>query len=110
MANSGRTRLSKNDMVSIIASKTEIKKTDVDSVLTCFFSTVIAELSKDHTVTINGFGRFENANYKSREVTSPFTGKTTALNDRVIPRFKAAKGMKERVKKKVSNMNTGRST
>ena len=56
--------INKSDIVTIISNKTSIKKNDVDRILSCFFETVINELSRGHYVKITGFGVFENAIYK----------------------------------------------
>lgn len=97
-------RMTKGDLITIIANKADIPKATVEKVLETFCATVITELSKGHTVTLTGFGKFENANYKPREVKSPLTGKTTTLEERVIPTFKPAKAVKEKVNRKISIM------
>ena len=42
----------KADMIAIVANKTDLKKEDVDRVITCFLNAVIAELSKDHLLAL----------------------------------------------------------
>ena len=92
----------KADMIAIVANKTDLKKEDVDRVITCFLNAVIAELSKDQRVKLTGFGSFENVHYKGRTLSSPITGSTKELSGRAIPKFKPTKAVKEKVNEKVS--------
>lgn len=100
-AGNGMTRA---DMVTIIANKTDLDKRSVERVIDCFLNTIVAELSKNHKVRLSGFGTFENAAYKPRQLKSPITGTVTTLEERVIPKFKPAKDVKDRVKRKVAKL------
>ena len=73
------------DMVAIIANKTGLDKDVVDKTMLCFIDTVIDELSKDNKIKLNGFGSFENTHMKSRTVSSPLTGRTMEISERVLP-------------------------
>lgn len=95
--------INKSDVVTIISNKTSIKKNDVDRILSCFFETVTSELSRGHYVKITGFGVFENAVYKQRKFYSPLKKDVLELPDKVVPKFRASKAVKEKVKKKMSN-------
>ena len=94
------TGVNRTDIITIVANKTDIKKADVDRVLTCFFDTIVRELEKDHYVKLTGFGVFENSIFKGRELSSPLTKETVQLDYRVIPRFRPSKAVKERINKK----------
>ena len=96
--------MTRADMVTIIANKTDIDKRSVEKVIDCFLNTIVAELSRDHKVRLSGFGTFENAVYKPRQLKSPITGTVTSLEGRVIPKFKPAKDVRDKVKKKVARL------
>ena len=95
--------ITKDDMIAIVANKTSIDKGDVEKVLNCLFNTIIAELSNNRTVRFIHFGTFVNTKYKSRQLQSPLTGDSVEIKERIYPKFKPAKEVKDRVNDKVSS-------
>lgn len=94
--------MTRGDMVTIVANKTGLEKMSVEKVLDCFLNTIIAELSRDRSVKLSGFGTFENASYKPRKLSSPLTGETISLDERVIPKFKPSPSVRDKINKKVA--------
>lgn len=95
--------MTRADMVAIVSSKTGIEKTSVERVIDCFLDAIVEELSRGRSVRLSGFGNFENNLYKPRKLKSAFTGQTVALKQRVIPKYKPAKKVRDYVDKKVSS-------
>lgn len=96
--------VNKADLVTLIANKTGVRKMDVERCLDAFISITIAELSKNHDVRLSGFGLFHNVAFKPRKVNSNISGDPEGnyIDGKIIPRFKAAPGMREKVNRKVS--------
>lgn len=96
--------VTKADMVTLIANRTGVRKYDVERCLDAFIAITIAELSKNHDVRLTGFGLFHNVPFKARRVNANISGDPEEgiyVDSKVIPRFKASPGMKEKVNKKV---------
>ena len=59
---------------------------------------IAVELDAGRSVTIPGFGTFDTARRKAREGRNPQTGQTIKIAATTVPKFKAGKGLRERVK------------
>lgn len=104
MAKNTTSGMTRADMVAIIANRTGVDKTTINTTLDSFLDIIVEELSKGRCVKLTGFGTFENTTYKPRKLDSPLTKDTIKLEERVIPKFKPAKKVRDYVSKKVINM------
>lgn len=96
--------VNKADLVTLISNRTGVRKLDVERCMDAFIAITIAELSKNHDVRLTGFGLFHNVPFKARKVNSNIIkkpGEDNYVDSKVIPRFKASPGMREKVNKKV---------
>ena len=89
--------MNKNELVTSMAEKTAMKKTEVEKVLKAFTDTVAAELKKGEKVQLVGFGTFEVAERPAREGRNPRTGETMKIAASKAPKFKAGKALKDMV-------------
>ena len=89
--------MNKNELVSAMAEKTGMKKTEVEKVLKAFTDTVAAELKKGEKIQLVGFGTFEVAERPAREGRNPRTGETMKIAASKAPKFKAGKALKDMV-------------
>ena len=91
--------MNKNELVTSMAEKTGMKKTEVEKVLKAFTDTVAAELKKGEKIQLVGFGTFEVAERPAREGRNPRTGETMKIAASKAPKFKAGKALKDAVNK-----------
>lgn len=89
--------MNKNELVTALAEKTGMKKTEVEKVLKAFTDTVAEELKKGEKIQLVGFGTFETAERPAREGRNPRTGETMKIAASKAPKFKAGKGLKDAV-------------
>ncbi|MBE5943653.1 MAG: HU family DNA-binding protein [Lachnospiraceae bacterium] len=89
--------MNKNELVTSMAEKTGMKKTEVEKVLKAFTDTVAAELKKGEKIQLVGFGTFEVSERPAREGRNPRTGETMKIAASKAPKFKAGKALKDSV-------------
>ena len=89
--------MNKNELVTSMAEKTGMKKTEVEKVLKAFTDTVAEELKKGEKIQLVGFGTFEVSERGAREGRNPRTGETMKIAASKAPKFKAGKALKDSV-------------
>ena len=90
-------KMNKNELVSSIADKAGIKKTDAEKALKAFIEAVTEELKNGEKVQLVGFGTFETAERPAREGRNPRTGETMKIAASKSPKFKAGKALKDAI-------------
>jgi DNA-binding protein HU-beta len=90
-------KMNKNELVSSIADKAGIKKTDAEKALKAFIEVVTDELKAGEKVQLVGFGTFETAERPAREGRNPRTGETMKIEASKSPKFKAGKALKDAI-------------
>ena len=91
--------MTKADIVSEIAKKTGVEKTQIQTIVEAFMDEVKGSLEKEENVYLRGFGSFiikTRAEKKARNITRNVSVVVPAHN---IPAFKPAPGFKEVVSK-----------
>ena len=91
--------MNKNELVTSMAEKTGMKKTEVEKVLKAFTDTVAAELKKGEKIQLVGFGTFEVTERAAREGRNPQTGEPMPIAACKAPKFKPGKALKDEVNK-----------
>lgn len=93
--------MNKAELIAAIAAEAEVSKKDADKVLKALTAAIKAELQKkDGKVQIPEIGTFKVAERKAREVRNPRTGETMKAKACKVPKFTAAKALKEAVNTK----------
>ena len=91
--------MNKSELVSAIATKTNMTKNQVENYLDVTLSIIQKTVSKGEEVKIVGFGSFSRAMRKAKTARNPKTGATVKLPNTNVPRFKPGKEFKDSVKK-----------
>lgn len=89
----------KADLIDAIAAETKFSKKDTDIFIRAFIENVSKALEEGDNVQLMGFGTFEVGERAAREGRNPKTGETVKIPTSKIPKFKAGKALKDRVKK-----------
>lgn len=91
--------MTKAELVSAIAGKTELTKKDSEKALAAVLESITDALKKGDKVSLVGFGTFEVRSRAAREGINPQTKKKIKIAATKVPAFKAGKALKETVAK-----------
>ena len=89
--------MNRKELVTEIASRSQLTQKDVDKVLANFFDIVGDTLAKQEKVQLVGFGSFEVRERQARMGKNPKTGEIVEIPAGKAPSFKAGKQLKEKV-------------
>jgi len=84
--------------VAKIAERTGLTKTNAENALEAFLEEVQDVLARSGKISLVGFGTFEVAERKARKGRNPKSGENIEIPATRVPRFKAGKGLKDKVK------------
>ena len=90
--------MNKEQLVESIAKRSKLTKKSVQACLDGFIGSVTQALSKGEKLTLVGFGTFQVRERKSRTGRNPRTGESIQVPAMRVPKFRAAKALKEAVK------------
>ena len=89
--------MTKKELIKSVANATENTQTSTEATLNAALETITTALAKGDSVDLFGFGKFVPALQKGKSGTVPGTTKTYTTSDKMVPKFKAAKSLKDRV-------------
>lgn len=90
--------MTKADLIEKVAKDTKVSKAEAARMLNSVFDNVTSALSRGDSVTLVGFGTFSVSRRAARKGRNPQTGAVINIAASKVPRFKAGKSLKERVK------------
>ena len=91
--------MNKKDLVAAIAEEAELSKEKADQIVDSVFMHIEKSLKKEEEVRIPGFGTFKVSHRAARDGLNPQTKQKIHLPATTVPRFTAAKNLKEAVAK-----------
>ncbi|MEA1947965.1 MAG: HU family DNA-binding protein [Thermodesulfobacteriota bacterium] len=89
--------MNKGDIVNEVSKVLKTKK-DAQTAVDCVLSSITKALGKGGSVSLIGFGTFKVAERKARKGRNPQTGEEIYIAASKVPKFVAAKALKEAVK------------
>ncbi|MEG0615184.1 MAG: HU family DNA-binding protein [Oscillospiraceae bacterium] len=89
--------MTKTDLITAIAEKTEFSKKDAEKALTAVVGSITDALVTGDKVQIVGFGTFEIRDRKAKECINPQTKEKMMTQAKKVPAFKAGKALKDAV-------------
>ena len=90
--------MNKAGLVEAVHAVLGSTKVQAEEVVDTVFNTIVKTLSKGDEVAIAGLGKFVVKNRKARETRNPKTGETVKVPATKVPKFSAAKALKDAVK------------
>jgi DNA-binding protein HU-beta len=90
-------RMTQTAIVSTLADKTGLKKSEVKSVFDALNDLATSEVKKNGEFTIPGFGKLKKTNRKAREGRNPATGAIIKIPAKTTVKFSVGKAMKDSV-------------
>ncbi len=91
--------MNKNDLVTVVAGKTGLSKTDSASAVDSVLDAITDALTAGDDVRLVGFGTFSITNRRATQGRNPRTGEPIQIPASKQPKFKAGKGLKDSVNK-----------
>ncbi len=92
------THMNKAGLVEVVHSVLGSTKVQAEEVVEAVFGAITKSLSKGDEVAIAGIGKFSVKVRKAREARNPKTGETVKVPATKVPKFSAAKALKDAVK------------
>ena len=90
--------MTKAELVAAIAKEAGIVKSKAEKAIDGFVSAVSSALSRGDKITFIGLGTFSVGERAAREGRNPRTGKKIKIPAKKVVKFKAGKGLSEKVK------------
>ena len=90
--------MNKASIIDAVHEKLGGTKTSAEEVVDMVFDSIVNSLKKEEEVSIAGFGIFSVKNRAARQARNPRTGEMVNVAATKVPKFRAAKGLKDSVK------------
>lgn len=90
--------MNKASLIEDVMSKTGGSKADSERIVDGIFGGITEELSAGQEVSIAGFGIFSAKDRAARQARNPRTGELVQVAATRVPKFRAAKALKDAVK------------
>lgn len=90
--------MNKAGLVEVVNATLGTTKVQAEAVVDTMIETIIKTLSKGDEVAIAGLGKFVVKQRKARDARNPKTGETVKVPATKVPKFSAAKALKDAVK------------
>ena len=91
--------MTKAELLDVLANKTSLSKTHIDSVLYALSWAIQNEVADGGEVTLPNIGKFVRVEKAARTGRNPKTGESIEIAARKAPTFKPAKAFKDIVNK-----------
>jgi DNA-binding protein HU-beta len=88
----------KSELISKLAKKLKLSEFQAKTLLHDVVEMIISGCIEDGVVVIRGFGTFKKCKRKARVGTNPGTGERVKYPESKMVTFKAAKGLKSRLR------------
>jgi DNA-binding protein HU-beta len=89
--------VNKSELIDAVAEATGLKKTESATAIDAVFGALVDALAKGEEVRLAGFGTFLVGVRKATEGRNPQTGAKISIAEARVPKFRAAKALKEAV-------------
>lgn len=99
--------MTKAEVISEIADKTGIDKTDVSNTVEAFFSVIKDSMAEGENVYVRGFGSFINKKRAKKVARNISKNTAIIIDEHYVPAFKPSKMFVDKIKtsKKVKSKN-----
>jgi DNA-binding protein HU-beta len=89
--------MNKQALVEWVHTKIGGTKVQAEEIVDGLFETIVSTLKKGEEVSIAGFGIFSVKSRAARMARNPKTGEQVKVAAKRVPKFRAAKGLKDAV-------------
>lgn len=89
--------MNKTELIDAVAKTSGLSVKDATKAVNGLTTIIADELAEGNKVQLVGFGTFETVDKAAREGRNPKTGEKITIPASIVPKFKAGKGLKDRV-------------
>lgn len=89
--------MNKTELAAVVADKADISKEKANEVITAMTDEITAAMARDDTVSLIGFGSFNQRQRSARKGKNPQTGAVIDIPASKSVGFKAGKSLKDTV-------------
>ncbi len=93
-----RKKMNKSALADVVQGVTQGTKVQAEQVVDALISAIVSTLKKGDEVSIAGLGIFSVKDRAAREARNPRTGEMVKVPATTVPKFRAAKALKDAVK------------
>lgn len=90
--------MNKKDLADAVAGKIDCSKADAERAVEQVIDSIVSALKKGDEVSIAGLGIFSAKMRAARTARNPRTGESIQVPAMRVPKFRAAKGLKDAVR------------
>lgn len=90
--------MNKKDLAEAVAAKIDCSKADAERAVETIIDSIVSTLKKGDEVSIAGLGIFSAKMRAARTARNPRTGEAIQVPAMRVPKFRAAKGLKDAVR------------
>jgi DNA-binding protein HU-beta len=90
--------MNKTELITKVAKEADVSKPAANKALNAVIDGITESLRKGHKVTLVGFGTFLTSKRKARTGRNPRTKQPINIPAKKVVRFKAGKGLRDKVK------------
>jgi DNA-binding protein HU-beta len=90
--------MNKQGIVEAVNGILNTTKVQAEQIVDKVFDSIVASLKKGEEVSVAGLGIFSVKQRAARDARNPRTGETVKVAAMKVPKFRAAKGLKDAVK------------
>ncbi|GAB0119266.1 integration host factor subunit beta [Acidisoma sp. 7E03] len=92
--------MTKSELIAALAeANPHLTARDVETIVATIFDQISQALARNERVELRGFGAFTVKQRVARTGRNPRTGEAVAVDEKVVPFFKAGKELRNRVNK-----------
>ncbi|PCH46433.1 MAG: DNA-binding protein HU [Hyphomicrobiales bacterium] len=89
--------MNKNELIAEVASRTDLTKEQAGAALEGILDTITDALKNKDDVRLLGFGNFTATRREAKMGRNPQTGAPVEIKAANVPKFKAGKGLKDKL-------------
>lgn len=89
--------MNKSELIDRVADRTSHSKTKTQTVIDSFLDEIAGAIARGEDVTLTGFGTFSRKIRKAKDGTNPITHEPLHTPEKKVAKFKAGKGLADRV-------------
>jgi len=87
--------MKKADLIALVQEMTDGTQVQAREIVEGIFEAIAQEMAKGGVVDIAGHGKYEGRNRAARTARNPRTGEAVMVPAKRVPKFKAAKALKD---------------
>ena len=94
--------MTKSELIAeLVSANPHLLTRDIELIVSTVFDEITAALARGARVELRGFGAFTVKQRDARTGRNPRTGEAVAVDEKMVPFFKAGKELRERVNQRV---------